>query len=292
VTAELLSDSWTRIESKSLGYSGRFKGRKFELIQGGLNARRFLEPIHAISELARQGFHQERGLHIRIDSEIPVGVGLGSSAAIAVSTVAAVSKLLDREIDRDTIRDSVYRSEEMIHGTPSGIDQTVSTYGGIIIYARGKMIKHIRPRHPFSLIIGNTGKTRSTGIMVARVREQLNQDMPFKKEVMKSILSISHQAVQAVETGDFKKLGQLMNSNHELLQMIGASTVELNRLVLAARRAGALGAKMTGAGGGGCMAALSQRGKEQRVSRAIKRAGGMPYNVSIDEGGVKAWLCG
>ncbi|MFH0848743.1 MAG: mevalonate kinase [archaeon] len=291
VTAEERSDSWIEIESTSLGHAARFKKGRFQTIRGGRPATSSLKPSYVLSEMLRRNLKMfKRGITVHIESEIPVGVGLGSSAAIAVSTMAAISKLFHGRIEKERIRKLAYQSETMIHGTPSGIDQTVATYGGIISYMRGKNFTRIKPDQPLHLIIGNTKKTRSTGTMVAQVRRIMDQNAAFKQEIMKSALEISREAIRAVQAGNLKKLGQLMNMNHELLQMVGASTIELDLLTLAARHAGAFGAKMTGAGGGGCMVALSPAGRERKIVQAIMNAGGEAYRLSIDEQGVRAWL--
>lgn len=292
-TAEERPDSWIEIESTSLGHAARFKGGRFETIRGGRIAGSSLKPGYVLSEMLRRNLRMfKTGVSVHIESQIPVGVGLGSSAAIAVSIMAAVSRLFRSQIEREKIRKLAYHSETMIHGTPSGIDQTVATYGGIISYVRGKNFRRIKPGQPLHLIIGNTGKTRSTGAMVAKVTKLMDQNRTFKEEIMRSAFTISRDAVRAVETGDLQELGELMNMNHGLLQMVGASTMDLDLLVLAARRAGALGAKMTGAGGGGCMVALSPVGRERKIARAIATVGAKAYRLLIDEQGVRAWLSG
>ena len=285
------SNSWTTIASRSLNHIVRFKGEKSRAVKGGKNAIATLRPIHSLSEAAaRHAGVKEQGMSIEIESEIPVGVGLGSSASIAVSTIAAILKLFQARIGRETIRELAYQSETMIHGAPSGIDQTIVTYGGVISYARGRPFTRVKPRRALSLVIGNTGKVRSTGTMVTKVQERLNKSQVCRSQIMEAATSISARATRALQSANLQQLGNLMNLNQNLLQMVGASTVELDSLILAARRAGALGAKLTGAGGGGCMVALAQRGKEQQIADAITRAGGIAYEAAIDERGVRAWL--
>ncbi len=291
VTAEERSDPWTEISSTSLGHSAKFRGNMCRPIIGGKKACNTLKPIYVASQFIKRHFDvRGSGFSLRIDSKIPVAVGLGSSAATAVATMAAISKLYSHKIDREMIMKTAYQSERMIHGTPSGIDQTISTYGGIISYSRGKTFQRITPSRSISLVVGNTEKTRSTGRMVDKVREQMDQSGTFKKEIMSSVMQISQSAVRALRLGDLPKLGDLMNSNQELLGMVGASTIELDSLILAARHAGAFGAKMTGAGGGGCMIALCPGGRESKIAAAIRRAGGMAYHMSLDKTGVRSWL--
>jgi len=266
-------------------------GARSRALQGGKKARTMLEPVYHVARAAlRQFGGEEKGLNVQIDSAIPVGVGLGSSAAVSVSAIAATAKLLRRGLDRRAIRSLAFESERLIHDIPSGIDQTVSAFGGVIAYRREKPFRQVSLKRPFRIIIGNTGETRSTGAMVSRVRIFLSNRSSLQRQMMKSAERISGNVLLALERGDRRKLGELMNQNHELLRRIGASTEELDRLVSTAREAGAFGAKLTGAGGGGCMIAVAPTTATRNVLEAIRGAGGTPYLVSVEREGVRSWL--
>jgi len=261
------------------------------VIRGGKDSRAILEPICRVAHAALEHFDgREKGLDIQIDSAIPVGVGLGSSAAVAVSTIAATARLLRRRTDREAIRRLAFESECMIHKAPSGIDQTISTFGGVVMYRREKPFQRIPVRHTFSIIIGNTGKKRSTGAMVSKVRGFLTKRSALKREILMSAERVAKKALAALQCGDIQQLGELMNLNHELLCQIRVSTKELDRLVSVAQEAGAFGAKLTGAGGGGCMIAVSPTHHAANVLGAIRDAGGTAYLVNIERKGVKSWL--
>ena len=261
------------------------------VIRGGKDTRAILEPICHVTHAALEHFDGgERGLDIQIDSAIPVGVGLGSSAAVAVSTIAATAKLLRRRIDREAIRHLAFGSECMIHKAPSGIDQTTSTFGGVIMYRREKPFQRIPVKHTFPIIIGNTGKTRSTGTMVSKVRAFLKGRSALETRILRSAERVSMKALAALQCEDVRQLGELMNSNHGLLRQIEVSTRELDRLVSAARKAGAFGAKLTGAGGGGCMIAVAPAHRTATVIQAIRDEGGTPYLANIERKGVRSWL--
>lgn len=178
----------------------------------------------------------------------------------------------------------------MIHKAPSGIDQTISTFGGVVMYRREKPFQRIPVRHTFPIIIGDTGKTRSTGAMVSKVRDFLTKRSALEREILMSAERVSKKALAALQCGDIRQLGELMNLNHELLCQIRVSTEELDRLVSAAQEAGAFGAKLTGAGGGGCMIAVAPTHHVANVLRAIKDAGGTPYLVNVERKGVRSWL--
>jgi len=261
------------------------------VIEGGKDTRTVLEPICHVTRAALEHLDgEERGLDIQIDSAIPVGVGLGSSAAVAVSTISAAAKLLRKRVNREAIRRLAFESECMIHKAPSGIDQTVSTFGGVIVYRREKPFQRIPIKRTFPIIIGNTGKTRSTGAMVSKVRAFLIGRSALERKILRSAERVSKKALAALQRGDVRQLGELMNLNHELLRQIEVSTGELDGLVSVAREAGAFGAKLTGAGGGGCMIAVAPTHRTANVVQAIRDAGGTPYLANMERKGVRSWL--
>lgn len=279
------------VRSSSPRCAIRIVGARSKVLQGGKNARTTLEPIcHVARAVLEQFDSEERGLDIQIDSAIPVGVGLGSSAAVSVSTIAATAKLLQRRLDREAIRSLAFESERLIHNIPSGIDQTISTFGGVIAYRKKKPFRRVPLRRAFPIVIGNTCRTRSTGAMVTRVKTFLSKRSSLERQVTRSAERISRDALAALQHGDRRKLGELMNQNHELLRQIRVSTEDLDRLVSTAKEAGAFGAKLTGAGGGGCMIAVAPTNATRNVLEAIRAGGGIPYLVNIEREGVKSWL--
>lgn len=278
------------VQSSSPRSAISWVGNRCKVIQGTRDVCERLRPISRVTRSTLEHLDEGKGVNIRIDSSIPVGVGLGSSAAVAVSTIAAVARLFRRNIRREMVRQLAYESEREIHKMPSGIDQTISTFGGVICYRREKPFRRILLGRTFPIIIGNTGKTRSTGIMVSKVREFLASHDALKRRVMKLAEGISSKALSALQRGDIMRLGGIMNLNHELLRQIGVSTRDIDRLVSAALEAGAFGAKLTGAGGGGCMIALSPPHCTVEVLHAIRDAGGTPYLVNIERKGVRSWL--
>jgi mevalonate kinase len=242
------------------------------------------------SNLMERAGLKEQGLNIDIDSSIPMAAGLGSSASVAVSVIAALSKLLGLKNNREEIRELAFTPERIVHGNPSGIDQTTATYGGVLAYSRDKGFETVNARYDIPIVIGNTGVMRSTGELVAKVRT-ISQVYPdeFNRAALRAG-EISTRARDAIEKGELNLLGNLMNDNHELLKWLNLSHGTLEQLISAARSAGALGAKLTGAGGGGCMIALVEPGVEGRVAEAIARSGGEPFIVKTAREGVKVWV--
>jgi mevalonate kinase len=229
----------------------------------------------------------DRGIHINANCQIPIGAGLGSSASTTVATISGVAKSRGARLHRREIFRLAFIPENYLHGHPSGVDQATCTYGGIIQFKKPATIKAISIKRPPMILVCDSGDHRSTkalvGSVVKRSREQTNMFQTHLEE----ITVISNAVVKALRNEDDGELGSLMNRNHELLRQIGVSTPKLDKLVVAARKAGALGAKLTGAGGGGCMIAICD-GKRARskIAAELRRVGGTIYNVSLDLQGV------
>jgi len=244
------------------------------------------QAIELIREEAGAG---EKGITVSITSQIPVGAGLGSSAAVAVATIGAVSRLLGVEMSNEEVGKFGHRVELLVQGASSGIDPTVSAIGGIIHYEKGSF-EHL-PFRELPIVVGYTGSSGPTKELVAMVR-RTREEMP---EIIEPVLVGMGKVVEKArgvllsELDDevrFSRLGRLMNINHGLLDALGVSTKKLSELVYAARVAGALGAKITGAGGGGCMYALSPE-KQSEVATAITIAGGTPMITGISREGLR-----
>ena len=290
VSVEETRELGVHVESQDLSLSGSFIDSSFIPKIGGMDARETLEPIYlavkAISEM-----HGLKGrLRVRVKSEIPIAAGMGSSAAVAVATVAAVASFFKLEMSKEEISQLAFRAEEYVHGRPSGIDQTISTFGGVISYRRTRGFNPIEVSAPIPLVIGDTGLKRSTGKLVAMVRERREEFPGIMESIIRAGGNITVSAAEALRKGDLRSLGELMNLNHGLLSAIGVSNGVLDRLVNAARGAGALGSKLTGAGGGGCMIALADQSNIDEVARAIEAAGGRAIPVHESKEGVKACL--
>lgn len=288
VSVEAGSPGIVEISSSELGIDARFQTGALDEKDLESSERSILEPLMLVVErtLERAG-SKGRGLRLQIKSQIPVGVGLGSSASTAVSTAAAVAHFLGLQPDRGLICELASVQEQSIHKKPSGIDAMITTYGGVVLFKIGQSPVHLQPAEEVRIIIGNTGTARSTGDLVSKVSQRVQLGDRDLARISDSAGQLTLQAVNAYKNKDFRQLGRLMDENHGLLRQIGVSTPQLDRLVEAARDAGALGAKLTGAGGGGCMIALARPVDDKRVSEAIDAAGGRSYIVAIDRLGVR-----
>jgi mevalonate kinase len=166
-----------------------------------------------------------------------------------------------------------YEIEKLHHGTPSGIDNTVVTYARPVYFVRGQPIETFRVARPFTIVIADTGISAPTKESVGDVRRLWRNDPSRWETVFDKIGEISFTARRAIEAGKPELLGELMDENHELLQKLTVSSRELDALVEAARRAGALGAKLSGGGRGGNMIALVEPEKAETVSSSLREAG-------------------
>jgi mevalonate kinase len=210
---------------------------------------------------------------VYIQSTIPVAAGLGSSAAVSVAVIRALSEFLGQPLPDERVSALAYEVEKLHHGTPSGIDNTVVTYARPVYFVKGRPAKTFHLGAPFTILIGDTGISALTKESVGDLKKLWTADPPRWDKVFDRVGEIVWRARQAIERGDIPSLGKLMDANHALLQEMTVSSRELDRLVEAGRRAGAFGAKMSGGGRGGNMIALVEKENAPAVAEALKSAG-------------------
>ena len=223
-------------------------------------------------------------LDVKITSTIPVASGLGSGAAVTVALVRALSSHLDKQMTDKEVNAFAYEIEKLHHGTPSGIDNTVVTYAKPVYFVKqfpsppgrgqgeGK-VETFKVGTPFTIVIGDTGIPAPTKESVGDVRKLWDTDKAKWEVVFDEVADISFAARRVIEEGWVDMLGELMNENHKLLQQMTVSSPKLDRLVSAARNAGALGAKFSGGGRGGNMIALVKPESAEEVASALMSAG-------------------
>ncbi|MEM1537783.1 MAG: mevalonate kinase [Candidatus Nezhaarchaeales archaeon] len=286
VESRLKEGSDVQIASEDLGLAGCFIDDEYKPILGGMRGEAVLKPVKAaVMEVFKEA-KTVKGLDLRIRSQIPVSSGLGSSAALVVASIAAVSRLLEVELSKEELFKLAVEAEKVVHVKPSGIDPLISIGGGIIAFRREEGFLPVKSPVSLPLVLGNTKTPRSTGEMVNRVAKLKEKYPEIIDPLFHSAGRLTIKAIEAVRSGDLVTLGELMNINHELLSAIGVSTPKLDNLVRKAREAGALGAKLTGAGGGGFMVALCPKERVSKVFKAIKNAKGEPYEARLEEEGV------
>ncbi|MFQ5419988.1 MAG: mevalonate kinase [Anaerolineae bacterium] len=198
---------------------------------------------------------------VTVTSQIPIASGLGSGAAITAAAVRALMAFLGMAhiATPAWVSALTYEVEKIHHGTPSGIDDTVVAYEQPVYFVRQQPQSRIEPfavARPLSLLVADTGVRSSTKEVVLDVRRQWQAEPVRFETLFDGCGRLADAARQAIEAGEQAALGQMMNENHALLQEMTVSSPELDGLVTAARRAGALGAKLRGGGGGGNLIAL------------------------------------
>ncbi len=213
------------------------------------------------------------GMSIKIHSEIPIGSGMGSGAASATALFKALFLRANIAYTLEQLSELVYKVEILHHGTPSGIDNTVTAYEEAVFYQKTFPMNRIAFPHPFYLVIANSGKSTPTKVTVAAVRKLYEANQTNTTRTLEEIGECTHQGVQYLQQGDFSSAGRLMSRNHQLLARLTVSDETLDHLVQIALHAGALGAKLSGGGRGGILIALVQEPEIQAVKEALSKAG-------------------
>lgn len=233
------------------------------------------DPLAGIVRLTLEAMRlePEPDLTITVTSTIPIARGLGSGASVSTAIVRALNKYFAHWLPSQAISDLVYKTEVIYHGTPSGIDNTVIAFEKPVYFVKDRVREVFWVGAPFLLAIADTGIQSSTKGVVGDLRHRYEADPGRYDPLFDRTGDIASAARSAIERGQIDKLGRLMDGNHALLQEMGVSCLELDRLVTAAREGGALGAKLSGAGKGGNMIALVSDETRGRVDLMLRLAG-------------------
>lgn len=210
---------------------------------------------------------------LRITSTIPVAAGLGSSAAVSVSIIRAVSTFLGQPLPDEKVSDLAYQVEKLQHGNPSGVDNTVVSYAQPVVFQRGMPFEHLIIAQPFTLVIADSGKSSPTAQVVEDVRRQWEKSPSQYERIFDEIAALVNRAKTVLVRGPLLELGGLLSRNHEWLQQIKVSCPELDQLVSTALASGALGAKLSGGGRGGNVIALVIPQNAEDIAEALRSAG-------------------
>lgn len=222
-----------------------------------------------LESYAASGGDSGRGARIKLDVHLPGGAGLGCSAAMGVAACEALDGLYGLERSAEERAEAALVWERVFHGNPSGVDNAMSACGGVAIFRRGEPLEHLQIPRPLPLVIAHSGESSSTKEVVAMVARQKDRDPKRVGQAFDAISALVRNARLALEDGDLKSVGQLMSMNQTLLSGLMLSTERIEALCRAAESASSLGAKLTGAGAGGCVIAL---GEDMDHARAIQKA--------------------
>jgi len=218
------------------------------------------------------------GFQIDLGGDLVCASGIGASAASCVAIVRALNDEFNLGLDNEQVNAAAYEGEKGYHGTPSGLDNTASTYGGLVWFERDlsggpPKFEKLKLKKAIHLVIASTGITASTKTVVGAVKIKKEADLDWWDKIAKEYNQLVHDGRDALLQLDIPKVGELMNKNHELLQELTVSCEELDNLVKVARENGAIGAKMTGTGRGGNIIALApDETTAKQIGEALERA--------------------
>jgi hydroxymethylglutaryl-CoA reductase len=240
----------------------------------------FDQPLATILEKLELG---ARAMRITVFANVPRAMGLGGSAAVAVSIIRAMDEHFKLNLSDEEVNGLAFECEKVAHGTPSGIDNTMATYGCPLLYRRGEppLVESINPKAPINLVIGMSGIESLTARMVADVRKAWQRNSRLYEQIFDSIDRLTLEAVKAIHNHDMEHLGDLMNICQGQLNSLQVSSWEIEEMIQLARRTGALGAKLTGGGGGGSIIALCPDNSAE-VAAAIESSGYQAMEVTIE----------
>ena len=243
-----------------------------------------LKPFFYIAKSMIDQFKFKGGINIVINSEIPSGIGLGSSSACCVAGAASISNLFTK-LSREEIIDLAIKAEQTIFKDTSGADCTVCTHGGIIEYEKNAGFKKINSKNNFILIIINSGQTHSTNLTVSKVKN-------FKEKNEEQFLTLCEKEEllienikQALEKNDLTAIGKSMIENQKYLEEIGVSNDKLREMLVSVENS-SYGAKITGAGEGGCIIALTDDSNLEKTMNYLRSKNYECFSVKIDSKGL------
>ena len=298
ITIKEGTGKYTSIKSKDLGFNA-----ELDLNQGLINLKTGKSGIIKYILEVLLNYHDKSPLDIELRMDMPIGAGLGSSAAVTVATIAALKNYNQEYINQDyhnleyneeyalsnkesplqnqksqikipsisNIAKQAHQVEIKVQGAASPLDTAVSAYGGLIYLSENSEVIPLDSDLDDSLVIGYTSFRGNTGKMVAGVKRRRDAYPDIMDPLIESVGKITKKAYKSLITGQTDQLGELMNINHGLLDSMGVSTLELSKMVYLARKAGASGSKITGAGGGGSIIAYCP-GKIDEVLNTLQGA--------------------
>ncbi|NJK77821.1 MAG: mevalonate kinase [Nanoarchaeota archaeon] len=243
-----------------------------------------LKPFFYLASKMIKKYNQTGGIKIFVNSEIPSGVGLGSSSACCVAGAAAISRLYEKT-SKEQILELAIEAERTIFQNTSGADCTVCTYGGLMEYDKEKGFSQIKSESNFHLVIANSNIEHSTDVMVSNVKQFKDKnEEKFSNMCQKESELISRVGIM-LKNNDLQGLGGCMQENQEFLETIGISNNKLREMIKIVKNL-SFGAKITGAGGGGCIIALTDESNLGKIISELKSKDHECFSVKIDFSGL------
>jgi len=244
-----------------------------------------LKPFYYLANKIIQ--NQSTGIEIKIESDIPLGAGLGSSSACCVAGAAAISKLFS-EKTKEEILELAIEAERTIFENTSGADCTVCTYGGIIEYEKEKGFIKIKSKPNFYLIIANSNIKHSTESIVSKVKQFKNEDTERFSKLCNDESKLIEDVLQLLKENNIQKLGQKVVQNQKYLETLGISNEKLKDMIKIGQES-SFGTKITGAGDGGCVFSLTDESNLENTINGFKKKNYDCFSVKIDYDGLNTF---
>ncbi len=235
--------------------------------------------VACLKEAAKELGEKLTGFSMKIDSNIPLGRGLGSSAAIAIACVRALFKYFGHDLPRETLMRLVHIAETYAHGNPSGIDMEAASSANPIWFQKGQNTETVKLGTSFYLIVADTGRIGDTRAAVDGIKQKYEVDPVRTGASIDLLETYTYQVREALLNGDIPLVGTLLNAAQDELTKLGVSDETIEHLVNEARKAGAYGAKLTGGGRGGCIIALTD---------TLQKAKELSYTL-LEKGATNTW---
>ncbi len=247
--------------------------------------------FYSIKSIAKKIFSEHgkprAGVKIAIDSDIPAGSGLGSSAAVSVATAAALIGFVGARVEPAKIVEAATCGEKEVHGNPSGIDIQASLNGGMILFNKNSGAKPVPLDRSLQFLVVYSGRQRKTSELVDKVRRMRDRYPRFFERLTEASSFLSLEVVEAVSSGDLPYLGAIMNMMQSSLSWIGVSNRMLDNLIEDVLSEDVYGAKITGAGGGGSIIALPKPEKGSAVLKRIALRNKVSFLCTIPQRGLR-----
>ncbi len=258
------NNNYSTLKSNDLGFEVKMDTRRgtYTLVRGKPGIIRYI--LNAMGK-----FHDHSNIDMSLSLNLPIGSGLGSSAAVTVATIAALHHFHGVEFNKETLAHEAHGVEEEVQGIASPLDTLISTYGGLIYLSREKRIVRFENHLDAPFVVGFTNKYGNTAKMVKNVRTLKETYPELVNPIISTMGKIANEARVAIIKNDVERIAELMNLNQGLLDSLGVNTYELSRMIYTARENGALASKITGSGGGGSILSLCSDETIDNVAEAI-----------------------
>jgi mevalonate kinase len=273
VTAEKIPEDVISIKS-TIGNLRAIKNKPITEINGPLR------PFYYLANKIIKKYEYDSGIQITVDSEIPLGVGLGSSSACCVASAAAISGVFDK-IPKDEILQLAIDAEKTIFPNTSGADCTVCTYGGIMQYDKQNGHLKLDYKPNFHLVIANSKIEHSTKDVVSKVNQFKEKNEERFSQMCKEESELVGNVLDFLENNNLKKIGTSIKKNQGFLESIGVSNEKLREMIELANKS-SFGSKITGAGGGGCIIALADETNVENILSKLQKNNYECFSAKID----------